>query len=100
MNIDEQVNAIVGPLANFVSNVIFFKVPLMGADLPLVVIWLVAAAVFFTLYFGFINIRGFGHALELVRGQVGSRKNPPGEVSHFQALATAVSGTVGIGNIG
>ena len=48
---------------------------------------------------GFVNIRGFKHAIQLVRGDYAD-PNSPGEVSHFQALATAVSGTVGIGNIG
>lgn len=69
-----------------------------GAELPLVVLWLVAGAVFFTVRFRFVNLRGFRHALHLVftPAERGSR----GEVSHFQALATAVSGTVGIGNIG
>ena len=62
-------------------------------------LWLVAGAVFFTFYLGFINIRGFKHAIELVRGDY-ANPNDAGEVSHFQALATAVSGTVGIGNIG
>ena len=58
-----------------------------------------AAATFFTFYFGFINIRGFPHALRLLRGDYADPEHH-GEVSHFQALATAVSGTVGIGNIG
>ncbi|MEZ4629638.1 MAG: alanine/glycine:cation symporter family protein [Deinococcales bacterium] len=56
------------------------------------------AAVFFTFYLGFINIRGFKHAIDLVKGDY-SNPNDAGEVSHFQALATAVSGTVGLGNI-
>ncbi len=63
------------------------------------VAWLIAGAVFFTVYFRFINIRGFRQALRIVRGDY-SNPDHPGEVSHFQALATAVSGTVGIGNIG
>ena len=57
-----------------------------------------AAAVVLTLYFGFIQFRGFRHALGLVRGHY-SDPDHPGEVSHFQALATALSGTVGLGNI-
>ncbi|MEM9532750.1 MAG: alanine/glycine:cation symporter family protein [Pseudomonadota bacterium] len=97
--IDEWVNAAVQPATTLISSIIFFTVPVLGVDLPLVVLWLVGGAVFFTLYFGFINVRGIGHALRLVRGDY-SRPDHPGEVSHFQALATAVSGTVGIGNIG
>ena len=97
--IDEWINTIIQPLSTLISNIIFFRVPLFDAELPLVVVWLVAGAVFFTGYLGFINIRGFKHALHLVRGDYANPKDH-GEVSHFQALATAVSGTVGIGNIG
>ncbi|ADY28372.1 amino acid carrier protein [Cellulophaga lytica] len=63
-----------------------------------IVIWLVLGATFFTIRMGFINIRGFGHALELAKGKYDD-PNAPGQVTHFQALATAVSGTVGLGNI-
>ena len=96
---DESINALTAPIAAFVGQLVFFKIPLFGAQLPLVVLWLVIGAVFFTFYMGFVNIRGFKHAIELVRGDYAD-PNSPGEVSHFQALATAVSGTVGIGNIG
>jgi AGCS family alanine or glycine:cation symporter len=96
---DAAVNDAVAPFATALSNFIFFKVHVLGADLPLVVLWLVAGGVWFTLRFRFINLRGFGQALRLVRGKEASGEGA-GEVSHFQALATAVSGTVGIGNIG
>ncbi|WP_343561064.1 alanine/glycine:cation symporter family protein [Kiloniella sp. b19] len=97
--IDETINELTAPIASFIGQVVFFKIPLFGAQLPLVVLWLVVGAVFFTLYMGFVNLRGFKHAIELVRGDYANPKDS-GEVSHFQALATAVSGTVGIGNIG
>ncbi len=97
--VDDFINTAVQPLTAFVSRVIFFTVPVFGAELPLVVLWLVGGAVFFTVYFRFINVRGFKHSIQLVRGDY-SDPTQPGEVSHFQALATAVSGTVGIGNIG
>ncbi len=97
--IDESINAATAPIASLIGDIVFFKVPMFGADLPLVVLWLVVGAVFFTFYMGFINLRGFKHAIELVRGDYAD-PNSHGEVSHFQALATAVSGTVGIGNIG
>ncbi|MBP93585.1 MAG: sodium:alanine symporter [Flavobacteriaceae bacterium] len=63
-----------------------------------IVIWLVFGALFFTIRMGFINIRGFGHAIDLARGKYDD-PDAPGQVTHFQALATAVSGTVGLGNI-
>lgn len=99
MTIDQTLDALVRPLADALSSVVFFAPPLFGVEVPLVVLWLIGAGVWFTLYFRFVNVRGFRHAVALVagrRGQAGER----GEVSHFQALATAVSGTVGIGNIG
>lgn len=69
-----------------------------GANIPLVVIWLILGATFFTIKMGFINIRGFRHAIGLVSGKYDDPKNK-GEVSHFQALSTALSATVGLGNI-
>ncbi|WP_420593396.1 amino acid carrier protein [Robiginitalea biformata] len=66
--------------------------------IPFIVIWLVLGATFFTIRMGFINIRGFRHSLDLARGKYDD-PNAPGQVTHFQALATAVSGTVGLGNI-
>ena len=97
--IDATIDQTLRPVADALSGLIFFSVPVAGAELPLVVLWLVAGAVFATLYFGFVNLRGFRHAIRLVRGDP-SQASGPGEVSHFQALATAISGTVGIGNIG
>lgn len=67
-------------------------------NIPFIVVWLVVAAIFFTFKMGFINIRGFKHAIDLARGKYDD-PNAPGKVTHFQALATAVSGTVGLGNI-
>jgi hypothetical protein len=99
MNVDEAINQVMRPLADLVSQFIFYAVPVGGAELPLIVAWLIAAGVFFTLYLGFINVRGFRHALDLVKGRY-TDPSQPGEVIPFQALATALSGTVGIGNMG
>ncbi len=66
--------------------------------IPLVVGWLVVGAVFFTLRMGFINFRGFKHAIDVVRGKY-DNPDAEGEVSHFQALSSALSATVGLGNI-
>ncbi len=65
---------------------------------PFIVIWLVLGALFFTIRMGFINIRGFKHSIDLAKGKYDD-PDAPGQVTHFQALATAVSGTVGLGNI-
>ena len=90
------------PLAAALSAFVFLEVPIAGVGVPAVVIWLVAAGVFFTFRLGFVNVRGFGHGLALLGGRLSSSRGggAHGEVSHFQALATAISGTVGIGNIG
>ena len=94
-----SIDAFMAPLASTLSSVVFFAVPLFGQDVPLVVLWLAIGALFFTFYLRFINIRGFWLAFRHVRGDF---KDPSaeGEISHFRALATAISGTVGVGNIG
>ncbi len=99
MSIDQQVESILRPLASALSDVVFYKLSLFGQDIPIIVLWLMTAAVFFTGYMGLVNIRGFSHALKIVRGQRSSSEHS-GEISHFQALSTAISGTVGVGNIG
>lgn len=68
-------------------------------SVPFIVVWLVIGAIFFTLYMKFINIRGIKHAIRLVAGKEDTEDNKAGEVSHFQALTTALSATVGLGNI-
>lgn len=77
----------------------FFFFPIGGEDgFPIIVLWLFVAAIFFTLRMGFVNIRGFKHGIDVVRGQYDDIHDQ-GEVSHFQALSAALSGTVGLGNI-
>lgn len=118
--LDRRIDEAFKPFSDFITNVVFFEV--FGT--PFVLILLVGSALFFTLYFGFPNIRYFGTAINVVRGKYdeleakghGVEKSEvsivegdikgtirdesqEGEVSHFQALATAVSGTVGNGNI-
>ena len=66
--------------------------------MPLVVAWLLGGALFFTLRMRFVNVRLFKHAIDLVRGKYDD-PSQIGEVSHFQALTTALSATVGLGNI-
>ena len=96
--LDATINNMVGPVVAPFVNTIFYSVPVFGVSFPLIVMWLVVAASVFTIYFGFIQFRAFGHAIALVSGKY-SDPNDAGEVSHFQALATALSGTVGLGNI-
>jgi alanine or glycine:cation symporter, AGCS family len=96
--IDQIIDQAIRPVADTISAFIFYAVPLLDAQLPLIVVWLVAGGCFFTLYLRFVNLRGFAHAIALVRGRY-ARDGDPGEISQFQALTAAVSGTVGLGNI-
>ncbi|WGF87913.1 alanine/glycine:cation symporter family protein [Marinivivus vitaminiproducens] len=97
-SVDERISAAISPITDAIAGVIFYSVPIAGTDFPLIVGWLIVAATVFTLYFGFVQLRRFGHAIRLVKGDF-ANPNDAGEVSHFQALATALSGTVGLGNI-
>ncbi len=88
-----------------VAEFVFMSVPI-GDGIPFVLIWLVVGAIFFTVKMNFINIRGFKYAIDIVKGKFDdhlkgdqTEQDAAGQVSHFQALATALSGTVGLGNI-
>jgi len=122
--LDERINEWFQPITDWWSHKVFYPINIGGQDVPIVVVLLVCGALFFTLYFSFVNIRKFGLAIKVVRGKydklemdapdvkpdnvnvVGGDivdtikdESHHGEVNHFQALATAVSGTVGLGNI-
>jgi AGCS family alanine or glycine:cation symporter len=96
--IDETIDKAVEPIANALAAFIFFSVEVGGVKIPLIICWLIFGAAFFTVYLGFINLRGFRHAINIVRGKYADPEHM-GEITHFQALTAAVSGTVGIGNI-
>ena len=68
------------------------------SGIPIIALWLALGALYFTFRMGFINLRAFGHAIQVVRGRY-DNPDDEGEVSHFQALASALSATVGLGNI-
>ena len=99
MSLDQQIDQLLKPLTETLSDIVFYQINIFGQNFPLIVLWLVAAAIFFTGYLGFINVRGFSKALGLVSGKT-EKLSGMGEISHFQALSTAISGTVGVGNIG
>ena len=96
MTLDEKVNEAFAAFTGPFVNLIFAPFP--GTSFPWIVMWLVVAATVFTIYFSFVQLKFFKHAISLVKGDY-SDPNDAGEVSHFQALATALSGTVGLGNI-
>ncbi len=99
-SVDESINNFVKPISDFCFKYIFYPVPIpfASATMPFILAWLIVAATFFTFYFKFINLRSFKVGYDLLKGRY-NEKDAPGEVTHFQALATAVSGTVGLGNI-
>ncbi|MGC1440236.1 MAG: alanine/glycine:cation symporter family protein [Burkholderiaceae bacterium] len=98
--IDAAVDKFFNDYLGWFASLIFTSVPLGGTAFPLIAGWLLLAALIFTLYFGFVQIRKFKLALDIVRGRYSDPDaKEDGEISHFQALATALSGTVGLGNI-
>lgn len=96
--VDATLERYFGPFAESVASVVFYTVPLFGTEVPLIVSWLVICGTFFTLWLRFLNVRGMKHAVELVRGHY-TPLDAAGEVTHFQALSTALASTVGLGNI-
>jgi AGCS family alanine or glycine:cation symporter len=96
--LDQRIQDAVGPFTDGVAKAVFYALDIGGLQVPLILLWLITVAVFCTLYFRFINVRGFGLGFRLIRGDY-SDHTSSGETSHFQALATALSGTVGLGNI-
>ena len=95
---EEAINGVFEPISSTATSIIFFEVSIFGTALPIVTFWLISAAVIFSIYFGFIQFRGFRLATQVVQGRY-SRDDDPGEIPHFQALTSALSGTVGLGNI-
>jgi len=119
VGIDEKIDKAFKPVADKWEGIVMYPVNIAGNQVPIVVLLLVVGALFFTLRFSFVNIRQFGLATRVVRGKYDELEKKGaadintkgdvadtirdegkhGEVNHFQALATAVSGTVGLGNI-
>lgn len=106
-SIDQKIDEFCKPATDLVNRIVFFPIytsPERDADgkplwkVPFILIWLGGAAVFLTIYFRFVNLSSFMLALRTVSGRY-SKGDDPGEITHFQALASAVSGTVGLGNI-
>jgi AGCS family alanine or glycine:cation symporter len=112
-----MINSAIGPIADSLSTAVFYSVPIGDARVPLIVAWLIAAGLFFSFYLRGINLRGMPEALRIVSGRRRGKSarddrrdrsgrgdmdtaEESGEISAWAALSTAISGTVGIGNIG
>ncbi len=98
MSIDQHINDAFLPIAHVASSVIFYSVPVLGQDVKLLLILLVGAALFFTVYLGFINVRLLRHAIDIATGKY-DKATDDGHISSWQALMASMSGTVGLGNI-
>lgn len=96
--VDTSVNEFMEPIATAFNDIVFFPLTIGDFSFPVVVAWLTIAGVVITIYFGFIQFRGLKVSGQVIRGKF-STKQDPGEVPHFQALTSALSGTVGLGNI-
>jgi len=92
------VDAFFGTMNGYLATVFFYDVFPGEAEFPFIVAWLSAGAIYMTFRFGFINLRMMGHAFDVIRGKYQSPEDK-GEVTPFQALTTALSATVGLGNI-
>jgi len=93
-SIFEQINSILGSV--FFFDIFFGQIE--GSSMPFIVAWLIVGGVFLTFRFGFINVRMFSHAYKIITGQYRTADDV-GEITPFQSLTTALSATVGLGNI-
>ena len=109
--VDQVINSFMAPISKWLFKFVFVGVgledwsgdPILDKsgnqiELPLILLWLVLGALFFTVRFGFLNFRKLGLAFRTVKGKY-SKADDPGEITHFQALTAALSATVGLGNI-
>jgi len=98
MSVEEIIDNYVGSITDKIADLVFFPINIFGAKIPIVILWILIAGIFFTFYFRGIAIWGFRHSLNLI-SQAKKSNGGDGEVSSFQALATALSGTIGMGSI-
>jgi len=98
MNVDAFIDKNIAPYTDAIARMIFFPIKIMGAEVPVIILWILVAGIFFTVYLKGIAFWGLKHAVDnLVKKPEGN--DDCGDVSSFQALATALSGTIGIGSI-
>jgi len=96
--VDDVLGETLAPVGTWMADKIFYPVPIMGVNVEVIVLWLLLPMIILTVYYGFINLRGFMPSIRTIRGKY-MDNTAPGEVSQVQALSTALSGTVGLGNI-
>jgi len=98
MEIDQKIDLLIKPLSDTITGFVFGSFTLLGSQIPFIVVWLVFASIFFTIYFKFLNVRFFRRAFQVASGKF-DNPNAVGEITHFQAFTAAMSGTIGLGNI-
>ncbi len=91
----DNIDRLFSSLVTLIEQVLFFEV----AHFPVIILWLLIGGIFFTLRMGFISLMGFPHAVKIALGFYQQDDQTKGEVSSFQALATALSASIGLGNI-
>lgn len=92
--VNKAINSVFEPIVAVMASILFFKI----GPFPLIVLTLMTGAVCFTFYFKFINVRGFKHSIDVIAGKYDNPEDE-GQISHFQALTSALSATIGLGNI-
>jgi len=99
-NLDAWMDKNIAPVSDAIANIIFYPIQVFGTDVPIIIFWILAAGLFFTFYLRGIAVWGFKHAIDLlVKPKKNEDGSDSGEVSSFQALMTALSGTIGLGSI-
>src|SRR5574344_1611457 len=104
-SIDAQIDKYFSPISDVFSKIIFYPVPLFGTQVPITILWILIGGIVYTVYFKAIPIWGFKHAIDLLTKKKDKSEDTKeeddsvGEVSPLQALATALSGTIGLGSI-
>lgn len=98
MTVNDFVENYVGKITDAIAAFIFTPISIFGAQVPIIILWILFAGIFFTFYLRGIPIWGFKHSLKVI-SEAKKDNGGDGEVSAFQALSTALSGTIGMGSI-
>ena len=91
----EGLDSIFAYIVQLLDSVLFAD---LGTGVPLIIFVLVGGGVYYSFYFGWLSLRGLRHSIDVIRGRY-DNPDDPGEISHFQALTSALSATIGLGNI-
>lgn len=96
-NLDHEIEKYVTPVSNKIASVMFFPITIFGAQIPVIILWILIAGIFFTVYLNGVAVWGLKHSFEILKKP--KDKNADGEISPLGALMSALSGTVGLGTI-